>query len=122
MTLGRVSIFHLAMISYDTIGCLIEGGFSVSAHCHGYGCHHHAHLDLPALAERLGSDFVTVGNPNPLVRLLRCQACGGKDLGIILQPVTGYTDGPPNAVLMTAGPSVDRPHVKGRRARRKGPL
>ena len=107
------------MISYDTIGRLIEGRFSVSAHCFAHGCGHSARLDLSDLAERLGADFVAVGDPNPLVKLLRCQKCGGKDLGIILQPVTGYTDGPPNAVMMKAGPAGERPHVKGRRARRK---
>jgi hypothetical protein len=107
------------MISFDTLGRLIEGRFSISAHCFALGCGHSARLDLVELAERLGANFVAVGDPNPLVKLLRCQRCGGKDLGIILQPVTGYTDGPPNAVLMKAGPSVDRPHVKGRRARRR---
>lgn len=81
------------MISYDTIGRLIEGRFSVSAHCFAQGCGHSARLDLVGLAERLGDDFVAVGDPNPLVKLLRCQKCGGKDLGIILQPVTGYTSG-----------------------------
>ena len=107
------------MISYDTIGSLIAGGFIVSAHCHAYGCCHNARLDLAGLAERLGADFVAIGKPNPLVKLLRCQKCGGKDLGIILQPVTGYSDAPPNAVLTMAEPSGDRPQVRGRRARRK---
>ena len=107
------------MISYDTIGRLIEGRFSVSAHCFAQGCGHSALLDLVGLAGRLGADFVAVGDPNPLVKLLRCQKCGGKDLGIILQPVTGYTDGPPSAVMMNAGPSAALPYVKGRMARRK---
>lgn len=107
------------MATIDTLGALIDHGFRISIHCGNQFCRHYTRLDLHALAERFGRDFLVIGKPNPLTARMRCSKCGGKDLGLILQPVTGYTDGPPNAVLMTAGPSVDRPYVKGRRARRK---
>lgn len=108
------------MISYDTIGSLIEGRFTVSAHCFAHGCGHSARLDLVDMSERLGAGFIAIGDPNPLVKLLRCQKCGGKDLGLILSPRTGYENGP-----FSSGPdygverSLGRPRVKGRRARRK---
>jgi hypothetical protein len=111
------------MIAIDTIGAHIANDFTVSAHCHAQECRHWAELDLVALGEHLGMNFVTVGDPNPLVKLLRCQKCGGKDLGLILSPITGYTNGP-----VSHGPfyaevdPADRPPVKTRRARRRGPL
>lgn len=108
------------MATIDTIGALIDHGFRLSIHCENQFCRHNALLDLVALAERFGRDFVTIGRPNPLTARMRCSKCGGKDLGLILSPRTGYENGP-----FSSGPdygvemSVERPHVKGRRARRR---
>ena len=86
------------MIRTDTLGGLVERQYSVTAHCHG--CRHSSPLDLAGLAERLGRDFVAVGDPNPLVRLLRCVKCQGKDLGLIISP--------PNVPMPSAGHSLSR--------------
>lgn len=108
------------MATIDTIGALIREGFAVSVHCENQFCRHRAVLDLRALAERLGMDFVVIGKPNPLTAKLCCSKCSGKDLGLILHPETGYTNGPPNAVLdYGKGGAADRPPVKARRARRR---
>lgn len=74
----------------NTFRALIRDGYSVSAHCNDPFCRHSVELDLPALAERLGLDFVTVGDPNPLAAKLRCAKCGGKDIGLILSAPNGY--------------------------------
>lgn len=108
------------MATIDTLGALIEHGFRLSIHCDNQFCRHSAKLDLEALADRFGRDFVAIGNPNPLTARMRCSRCGGKDLGLILSPGTGYDQGPFNS-----GPdygavrSAERPAVKGRRARRR---
>ena len=86
------------MIRTDTLGGLLERGYSVTAHCHS--CRHSSVLDLARLAERLGRGFVAVGDPNPLVRLLRCQKCQGKSLGLIISP--------PNVPMPSAGHSLSR--------------
>lgn len=78
------------MPSIDTLGDLINDGFTVYAFCNNTFCRHSVTLDLVALSERLGVDFVAIGTPNPLAARLRCSKCQGNDLGLILQPVTGY--------------------------------
>jgi hypothetical protein len=75
----------------STIQDLIDNQMRVSVHCNAYDCRHSAKLDLQALGERLGFDFVTIGDPQPLVAKLRCSKCGGKDLGLILSPGSGYS-------------------------------
>lgn len=111
------------MAGIITIGDLIGQGFRLSVHCENQFCRHYTELDLDALAERLGPGFATVGSPNPLVAKLRCSACGGKDLGLILSPTTGYTNGPVSHGQDYAKTDPkDRPAVKTRRARRRGPL
>jgi len=107
------------MASIETLGDLIDDGYRVSVHCHAPLCWHWAPLDLVVLAERFGRDFVAVGNPNPLAAKLRCSKCQSKKVGIILLPVTGYTNGPPAADLPYGGPPSDRPQVKTRRSRRR---
>lgn len=79
------------MKSINTIGAMIEAGYRLTAYCNEARCMHSAELDLEALAERLGRDFVAVGDPNPLVRRLRCQECGGRNLGLILSAPNGYS-------------------------------
>jgi hypothetical protein len=107
------------MAAIETIGALIAGDFTVWVHCENQFCRHHAILDLHALADRLGSDFIAIGKPNPLMAKMVCSKCGGKDLGLIVSPVTGYTNGPPNAVLPYGGPGGSAVPVKTRRSRRR---
>lgn len=70
------------MHAITTLGHLIADGYSITAHCGD--CQHSKPLDLPALAERLGADFVAIGTPNPLVERLRCEKCGSKRIGLII--------------------------------------
>ena len=107
------------MATIDTIGALIDDGYKVSVHCGNYLCRHSVDLDLHALAERLGRDFIAIGDPNPLVARLRCACCKGKDVGLIIVPRNGYTNGPAPAPAATDRPSQDRRAVKPRRARRR---
>ena len=108
------------MATIDTLGALIDHGFHLSIHCENQFCRHYTRLDLYALAEKFGRNFVAIGKPTPLTARMRCSKCGGKDLGLILSPRTGYENGP-----FSSGPDygverpVERPHVKGRRARRR---
>jgi len=74
----------------NTLGALIADDYTMSAHCTAQGCGHGAQLDLHALAEKLGADFVTVGDPNPLLPKLRCSRCGGRQLQLTLVPRSGY--------------------------------
>lgn len=77
---------HLA-----TIQSLIDNRMGITVHCNAYGCAHSSKLDLCAIGERLGFDFVAVGDPQPLVPKLRCSKCGGKDLGLILSSENTYS-------------------------------
>lgn len=74
------------MQSISTLGAIISDGYRITAYCENVDCRHQVELDLPALAERLGADFPTVGDPNPLVAKLRCNACGWKRIGLIVSP------------------------------------
>jgi hypothetical protein len=107
------------MPTFDILGALLEYEFGLAVHCENPFCRHRVDLDLAALAERLGRDFVCIGKPNPLTAKMVCSKCGSKDLGLILSPVTGYTNGPPNAVLPYGGPGGSPVPVKTRRSRRR---
>lgn len=74
----------------NTLRALIRNDYSLTAHCNEDACRHTSKLDLPKLADRLGLDFVAIGDPNPLVARLRCAKCGKKNLSLILSPMTGY--------------------------------
>ena len=73
------------MLRLSTITHLIGQGYRITAHC-GV-CQHSSVLDLAALAEKLGADFIAIGDPNPLAAKLRCDQCQSKDIGLILSPV-----------------------------------
>lgn len=77
--------------SISTIQDLIDNQMGLSVHCNAIGCGHSADIDLHAMGERLGYDFVAIGDPNPLVAKLRCGKCGSKDLGLILSSRSGYS-------------------------------
>lgn len=68
------------MISLDNIQALIDTPHTLRAHCHS--CRHQKVLDLQKLGERLGFDHSTMHND--LVPKLRCDKCGGKDIGLTL--------------------------------------
>lgn len=74
------------MITYDTLGALIDGEFRLSAHCYAHGCHHSAQLDLEALAQQLGRDHSSMHED--LAPKLRCSACGSRNVGLRLHPST----------------------------------
>lgn len=75
----------------STLGALQSEGFTVTAHCGN--CQHSRKLDLVALVDRLGADFVAIGDPNPLAAKLKCDRCGTKLIGLILAPPSVPTPG-----------------------------
>lgn len=58
----------------ETIGDLLDGGYSLHAYCERDDCRHSSRLDLDALAARLGRDHGALHRD--LVPHLRCSACG----------------------------------------------
>ena len=74
------------MAGIRTFRDMIADEYTLTVYCGDQGCRHSAKLDLQTLAERLGMDFVTVGDPNPLVARLRCGRCKGKNLSLIMSP------------------------------------
>ena len=89
------------MQTISTIGAWIDGRYTVTVHCGDPDCRHQAALDLPALAARLGVDFETVGDPNPLTAKLRCSQCQGKDLSLIISPPTSPATGAGHSLSTT---------------------
>lgn len=75
----------------STIGDLIDRQHGLSAWCeatiNGIPCGHTRPLDLEALAKRLGRDHSYLAAD--LAPKLRCTKCGGRQIGLILQPPTG---------------------------------
>lgn len=69
-----------------TIDDWIAWGDRIFAKCQS--CQRDQMLDLAALRNRLGGNFVCVGNPNPLAAKLRCKSCGGRDIGLMVLPAT----------------------------------
>ena len=59
----------------DTIGQMIDHNLTLSVYCHRHGCGHSAHLDLRALAGRLGRDHSCMAHI--LLPHLTCGKCGG---------------------------------------------
>lgn len=66
----------------NTLGSWIAWGTRVSAKCRG--CGRTEDLDIKALSKALGSDFVCVGDPNPLAARLRCKSCGGRGAALTI--------------------------------------
>lgn len=96
------------MYVINTLGILIDQGYSISAHCNADGCHRVSRLDLVALADKLGRDFVVIGDPNPLVPRLRCSRCSSRDISLIIQPDTRpLAPTPPNGLCEGVGVRED---------------
>lgn len=66
----------------STIQQVIDTGDTIMAHCFSGACHHSQALDMMALREKLGPDFVA--DHWNLTPLLRCTVCGSKKVGITL--------------------------------------
>lgn len=90
------------MQAINTFRAWIDGGYAVTVHCGAENCRHRAVLDLVALSERLGPDFVTVGDPNPLIARLRCSLCGGKNLSLIIAPPSAPNTGAGHSLSITS--------------------
>jgi hypothetical protein len=72
--------------TYNTIGELIKGRYTLTAHCDNQACRHSKKLDLEALAAKLGRDHSTLHRD--LAPKLKCEICGGKTISLILSPDT----------------------------------
>lgn len=67
-----------------TFQSLIDADMTIHAYCHRSSCGHGKQLDLEALRSRLGPDAAAMHDD--LVPRLRCERCGGKDVGLIYSP------------------------------------
>ncbi|HEV7345451.1 MAG TPA: hypothetical protein VGN60_07445 [Devosia sp.] len=76
------------MDDYRLLGTLRDKGYQLTAYCNAEDCRHSAGVDLDLMVDRLGRDFVAIGDPQPLAPRLRCAVCGGKDLTIHVTPPT----------------------------------
>lgn len=72
-----------------TVQKLIDAGMTVTAYCREEACNHSANVDLERLMARLGPDAEAMADN--LVPRLKCDACGGKRVGLIYSPQTDYT-------------------------------
>ena len=63
-----------------TLGECIALGYGIRSTC--LACWHHRELDLPALADRLGSDHGALHAD--LVPKLRCAECGSKRIALTI--------------------------------------
>lgn len=75
------------MIRFTTVQELIDGDYTLHAHCHNWHCQNNQALDLADLRERLGPDHSILHDD--LAPKLKCSKCGGKKVGIIISPPTG---------------------------------
>ncbi|XWN29994.1 MAG: hypothetical protein ROR55_21230 [Devosia sp.] len=66
----------------ETIGDLIDHGYSLHGHC--LACKRSAEVDLEAMATKLGRDRSYIGNLP-----LRCQVCGNRDVKCTIDPNMG---------------------------------
>ena len=72
--------------SVGTIQEHIDDDMVVTAYCGRFpACMHREELDLEALKESLGPDFMLVGN-DAFTRALRCAQCGHKGGSLIVSP------------------------------------
>lgn len=79
------------MITTNTLGDLIDQGYTLTAHCEANPtrCTHSVELDLVALAARLGRDHSTMHKY--LSPKLVCSKCGARGPGFILGAPNGYS-------------------------------
>lgn len=75
------------ILTTETLGDLIDGGYTVYATCHTEGCARQSKtrpLPLEELAARHGRNHR--GLAEDFRRITHCQSCGGKDFGITIVP------------------------------------
>lgn len=66
-------------LAIDTIGKCIVTGHTITAHCHGHGCHKATRLNLVQLARRLGIDHSSMAlDLIPHLFCADCRAAGRK--------------------------------------------
>ncbi len=75
------------MTTYDTLGKLRSGGYTLSAHCNGQFCGHGRALDLDKLIEQFGADYVII-NETRIGKALVCSSCKHRGARVILSPPT----------------------------------
>lgn len=69
----------------DTIGALIDGGYTLYVFCEATRCSESKAVDLSALADRYGREHGAMHWD--LVKLpWKCQVCGGCDVSFRVQP------------------------------------
>ena len=96
--------------SYDTIGGMIRGRYTLSVYCDKTGCHHGVRVDLEAWRDKFGDGFSIVDNNRRLRDRLRCEKCGTKgSCSFRISPPTGPPSTSPTFLLhltdpMAAGP------------------
>jgi hypothetical protein len=79
-------------IVIDTLQKLIDGGYTLTAHCDK--CLHQSFLDLNRLADKFGPQFDFVVERPKLLSGLYCAKCGSKRISTILgAPTTGTAGG-----------------------------
>ena len=83
-------------ISINTIGDMIDKGFTLWVYCDTWGCHHGKQADLQALAKLYGRDHGAMHDD--LVKLpWRCEECGGRKVTFRMQPGSKqYQSGKPD--------------------------
>jgi hypothetical protein len=63
---------------------LIDADMTVTAFCHNRACGHHRQLDLVKMRDKFGPD--APATRDDIVPKLRCSACGGREIGLVLSP------------------------------------
>ncbi|RMX61768.1 hypothetical protein [Roseibium alexandrii] len=72
-------------ISLSTLGDLKAAGYGVVGNCTAANCGRGRRLDLQALFDQFGADFVVV-NENRIAAALRCDQCGHRGGVLTLHP------------------------------------
>ena len=76
---------HHMTITNNTIGAMIDQGYSLTIHYQSQGCGQSSPVDLQALADRYGRDHGALHAD--LIKLpWRCDQCGGRQVSFRLQP------------------------------------
>lgn len=76
-----------------TVQGLIDQRMELHAYCHNSRCNHNRKIDLAVLLDKLGPDAPAMSDD--LTPKMRCEACGGRAVGLIYTPgktTTGWTN------------------------------
>lgn len=64
----------------QTVGDFLDSGTGLGVHCLNLKCRHYARVDLLALAESRGRDFMVTGADSSFLKAARCSKCGGTSI------------------------------------------